>query len=111
ERLLAVGGNAKTAVKISVKGKVNAKAKAKATAGDAAFAAGKFIDAGKAYTDAYAESRDSALEYAAGVAYLYAGNVKVGATNLKMYLQNTAGGKLEFQASAEAHLQAAGGAK
>ena len=106
--LLAIGGSAKTATKVTVKAKVSAEAKAEATKGDAAFAAGKFTDAATMYTQAYAKKSDAALLYAKGVAQLYAGQTAEAATTLKSYL--AAGGNLEFKASAEAHLRVAGGA-
>jgi tetratricopeptide (TPR) repeat protein len=106
--LLAIGGDAKMATKVTVKGKVDASAKAEATTGDAAFAAGKFSDAATAYAAAYAKKSDAALLYAKGVAQLYAGQTADAVTTLKAYL--AAGGKLEFQASAEAHLRAGGAA-
>lgn len=104
--LLAIGGNAKMATKVKVAAKASAEAKATATAGDKAFAAGKFVDAAKAYGEAHAKKSDAALLYAKGVAQLYAGQTADAAATLKAYL--AAGGNLEFKASAEAHLRAGG---
>lgn len=106
--LLALGGHASTAAKVSVKAKVAAEAKAGAEAGDKAFAAGKYADAVKAYGEAHGKKAESALLYARGVAQLYAGQTADAAASLKAYL--AAGGNLEFKASAEAHLRAAGSA-
>ena len=106
--LLALGGQASTATKLSVKAKVAAEAKAGAEAGDKAFAAGKFADAAKAYGEAHAKKADAALLYARGVAQLYAGQTADAVASLKAYL--AAGGNLEFKASAEAHLRTGGAA-
>jgi tetratricopeptide (TPR) repeat protein len=106
--LLAFGGQASAATKVTVKAKVSAEVKATAEAGDKAFAAGKFADAAKAYGEAYAKKVEPALLYAKGVALLYAGQTAEAVGALKAYL--AAGGNLEFKASAEAHLRAGGAA-
>jgi tetratricopeptide (TPR) repeat protein len=106
--LLAMGGRADLATKVSVKAKVSADAKAQADAGDKAMASGKFIDAASAYGEAYAKKSDAALLYAKGMAQFYAGMTADAATSLKAYL--AASGNLEFKASAEASLRASGGA-
>lgn len=111
--MLAIGGHAKLATKVSVSAKVHASARAQATAGDRAMAAGKFIVAAKAYEEATAASADAAarasstaLLYARGMAQFYAGAAADARTSLKAYL--AAGGKLEFKASAQATLRASG---
>jgi tetratricopeptide (TPR) repeat protein len=107
--LLALGGQASVAAKVAVKAKVSAGAQANADAGDKAFAAGKYTDAAKAYSEASAKNAaDAALLYAKGVAQLYAGQTAEAAASLKAYL--AASGNLEFKASAEAHLRACGAA-
>ncbi len=102
--LLALGGRAQLATKVSVKAKVAADVKAKAEIGDSAMAAGKFVDAANAYGEAYAKKSDAALLYAKGMAQFYAGMTAEAATSLKAYL--AASGSLEFKASAEATLHA-----
>jgi hypothetical protein len=106
--LLALGGQASVATKVAVSAKVSAGAKAGAEAGDKAFAAGKFVDAAKAYGEANAKKAEPALLYAKGVAQLYAGQTADAAASLKAYL--AASGNLEFKASAEAHLRTCGAA-
>jgi hypothetical protein len=91
---------------VSVSAKVSADVKAQAQIGDKAMAAGKFIDAAKAYDEAYAKKADAALLYAKGMAQFYAGNVSDGATSLKAYL--AAGGNLDFKVQAQATLRASG---
>src|SRR5512138_3405268 len=100
--LLAVGGQASAATKISVKAKVAADAKAQVEAGDKAMAAGKYLDAAKAYGEAHAKKADASLLYARAIAQLYAGQTADAVSGLKAYL--AAGGNLEFQASAEAYV-------
>jgi tetratricopeptide (TPR) repeat protein len=107
--LLALGGNAKASAqaKVSVKAKVSTAAKAKAGAGDAAFKAGKYLDAAKAYGEAAAvDASASALIYARGMAEYHAGNTAAAAATLKTYL--AAAGNLEFKAQAEVTLRATG---
>lgn len=106
--LVAIGGNSAGATKVSVGAKVSAEAKAQAQTGDKAFAAGKYQDAIKAYTEASAKKSDAALLYAKGVAQLYAGQTADAVATLKSYL--AASGNLEFKAQAEAHVRAGGGA-
>ncbi len=102
--LLAIGGHASAATKISVKAKVHADVKAQAELGDKAMASGKYLDAIKGYGDAYAKKSEAGLLYAKGVAQLYAGQTADAAASFKAYL--AAGGNLEFKTSAEAHLRA-----
>ena len=106
--LLALGGTADLAAKVSVSAKVSADVKAQAAIGDKAIAAGKFVDAAKAYGDAYAKKADAALLYAKGMAQFYAGQVADAAVTLKAYLASS--GNLEFKAQASVTLRAAGGA-
>lgn len=106
--LLAMGGRAEVATKVSVSAKVDAAAKVEASAGDKAMAAGKFIDAAKSYEAAVAKKSDASLIYAKGMAQFYAGQTTEAAASLKAYL--AASGKLEFKASAEATLAATGSA-
>ena len=104
--LLAVGGNAKWATKVSVGAKASADVKAQAQAGDKAFAAGKFIDAAKAYGEASAKKSEAAIIYAKGVAQLYAGQTAAAAESLKAAI--AAGLDAQLKVSAEAHLKASG---
>ncbi len=104
--LLALGGDARASTQVSVKAKVDARARASATAGDAAFKAGKYIDAARAYGEASAAAGSAALLYARGMAELYAGATTAAAESLKAYL--AAGGTLEFKVQAEAALRATG---
>ncbi|HTJ47450.1 MAG TPA: hypothetical protein VL463_35370 [Kofleriaceae bacterium] len=106
--MMALGGSADWAAKVSVSAKVSADVKAQAQIGDKAMVAGKFIDAAKAYGDAYAKKADAALLYAKGMAQFYAGMTADAATSLKAYL--AAGGNLEFKAQASATLRASGSA-
>jgi hypothetical protein len=106
--LLAIGGDVKASTKVTVKLKVHADVKAQAEIADKAFAAGKYLDATKAYGEAHAKKAEPALLYAKGVAQLYAGQTADAAATLKAYL--AAGGDLPFKASAEAHLRASGAA-
>jgi hypothetical protein len=108
--LLALGGSASGTVKVSVKAKVSAKAKADAGKGDKAFKAGQYATAVKMYASAQAKaSSDAALLFAKGMAEYYAGMVAEARTSLEAYL--AAGGKLEFEAQAQATLKASGSAK
>jgi tetratricopeptide (TPR) repeat protein len=102
--LLALGGRAELATKVSISAKVDASVKAQAAVGDKAMAAGKFLDASKAYADAYGKKADAALLYAKGMAQFYAGQTADAAASLKAYL--AASGNLEFKASAQATLTA-----
>jgi len=104
--LLAVGGQASAATKISVKAKVSADVRAQAEAGDKAMAAGKYLDAVKAYGEAHAKKAEASLLYAKAVAQLYAGQSADAVSGFKAYL--AAGGNLEFKVSAEAYLRASG---
>jgi hypothetical protein len=106
--LLAIGGDVKASTKVTVKLKVHADVKAQTEIADKAFAAGKYLDATKAYGEAHAKKAEPALLYAKGVAQLYAGQTADAAATLKAYL--AAGGDLPFKASAEAHLRASGAA-
>jgi hypothetical protein len=106
--LLAVGGQANAATKISVKAKVAADVRAQAEIGDKAMATGKYLDAAKAYGEAHAKKAEASLLYAKAVAQLYAGATADAATTFKAYL--AAGGNLEFKVSAEAYLRASGAA-
>lgn len=106
--LLALGARAQETVKVSVAAKVSADLKANVEVADKAYAAGKYLDAVKAYGDAYAKKSDAALLYAKGMAQLYAGQTADAAASLKAYL--AAGGNLEFKASAQANLRVAGAA-
>lgn len=106
--LLALGGRADMAARVTVSAKVSADAKAQAQAGDKAMAAGKYVDAIRLYGEAYAKKSDAALLYAKGMAAFYAGQTAEATQSLTAYL--AAGGKLEMKASAEATLRAAGGA-
>jgi len=106
--LLAVGGDVKASTKISVKANVHADVKAQAELADKAFAAGKYLDAAKAYGEAHAKKSEAALLYAKGVAQLYAGQTADAAASLKAYL--AAGGDLKFKVQAQAHLRASGAA-
>lgn len=106
--MLAIGGRADLATKIAVSAKVSADVKAQAVIADKAMASGKFLDAAKAYGDAYAKKSDAALLYAKGMAQFYAGATADAAASMKAYL--AAGGNLEFKVSAEATLHASGGA-
>ena len=105
--LLAMGGRAELASRVTVGARVSATVKAQASLGDQAMAAGKFLDASKAYGEAFAKQADAALLYAKGMAQFYAGATTDAAASLKAYL--AASGKLEFKASAEATLHASGG--
>jgi tetratricopeptide (TPR) repeat protein len=106
--LLALGGHASVSVKLSLETRVSADIKAAVKLADAAFKAGKYLDAVKAYGEAHAKKSEAALLYAKGIAQLYAGQTTDAAVSLKAYL--AAGGSLEFRASAEAHLRAGGAA-
>lgn len=106
--MLAIGGRAELATKVSVSAKVSADVKAQVAIGDKAMASARFIDAAKAYGDAYAKKSDAALLYAKGMAQFYAGMTADAAASLEAYL--AASGNLEFKVSAEATLHAAGGA-
>ncbi len=102
--LLALGGHASAATKISVKAKVSADLKAQAELGDKAIAAGRYLDAINAYSEGHAKKAEASLLYAKGVAQLYAGQTADAAASFKQYL--AAGGNLDFKVSAEAHLRA-----
>ncbi len=104
--LLALGGNASATTKVTVKARVDAAAQAKAGAGDAAFKAGKYLDAAKAYGEANAAAASSTLLYAQGMAQLYAGATAEAAASLNAYL--AAGGSLEFKAQAQVALRVIG---
>lgn len=106
--LLALGGNARTAAnaKVSVKAKVAASAQAKAAAGDAAFKAGKFHDAAKAYGEASAQDANAVLLFAKGMAQYHAGATAEAAASLKAYLASQ--GNLEYKAQAQVTLRATG---
>jgi tetratricopeptide (TPR) repeat protein len=106
--LLALGGSAETTVKVAVKGKVSKVAQASAGKADAAFKAGKYLDAAKLYGEAHAAAPDAALLYARGMAEYCAGLTAEASASLGAYL--AAGGSLEFKVEAQATLRAAGGA-
>ncbi len=73
-------------------------------AGSKAIAAGKYLDALNAYSEATAKKAEASLLYAKGGAQLYVGQTADAAASFKQYLAT--GGNLEFKVSAEAHLRA-----
>jgi predicted Zn-dependent protease len=95
--LLALGGSANASATAGLKTGV--------AAGDAAFRAGKYLDAAKAYGEAHAKAEaNTTLLYARGMAELYAGNVAEARKDLQAYV--AASGNLEFKVQAQATLRA-----
>jgi hypothetical protein len=72
-KVVDVGAGVYGAVKVNISGTIAASAKVAAKAGDDAYAAGKWADASKSYLEAYVQSQQPVVLYAAAQAKAQAG--------------------------------------
>jgi hypothetical protein len=107
--MLAMGGGAvDISAKVAVKAKVAKELAADVNVADAAYKAGKFLSASKAYAAAYAKKAEPVLLYAKGMAEYNAGMLVDAQKDLKAYL--AAGGNLDFKVDAEITVKASASA-